>query len=58
MLKTRTAVFYQVSKFEGVDKTRTVSVLKSFKNDPLFGCFRFLIQLLIRIIFFIKSHVH
>ena len=43
MFKTRTAVFYQVQKFEDVApefldliyKTRAVSVLNSFKNDPL-----------------------
>ena len=42
MFKTRTAVFYQVLKMpktvEGpfrLDKTRAVSVLNNFKNDPL-----------------------
>ena len=45
--KTRTAVFYHVF-FRGrspriftLDKTRAVSVLKSFKNDPLLVVFAF-----------------
>ena len=34
-----------------------MSVLNSFKKRSVIGCFRFLIQLLIKMKFYIKSHV-